>query len=299
LNYKNNIGLHIKLENSLCALLVKAQKFNVLSFQFFLTKESDNKYLKIDNTDLKNFLRITKNLNNLYIHNSYWINLCSGKNIGYQSSIKLLKKEIDLAKKLKIRNLILHPGASTHFKSIPQDPNGKLRGIDNLARALNLILKREHFINLYLENTAHKSSTIGSDLNDFILIKEKLDFPERIAYCIDFAHAFSYGYNIEKTEDFINLLDKTIGLKNIKLIHLNDSLEEKSSKKDKHELIGHGLIGENTLKNLTLHPKLIDLPVILELPNSPEKDIISCLQTVNSWGQPLQTEKFISLTQNK
>ncbi len=283
MNYKRSIGLHLKLGNSLCPLLVKAQKHNISSFQFFLTKDSDHKYLKINPTDLKNFLRITKNLNHLYIHNSYWINLCTDKSIGYQSSIKLLKKEINLAKKLKIQNLVLHPGTATGFKYNVNDPKFKIRGIDNLARALNIILKQERFIKILLENTAHANKTIGSDLEDFTLIKEKLNHPEKVNFCIDLAHAFSYGYNIEITNDFIKTLEKTMGIENIKLIHLNDSLEKKDSKKDKHEYIGQGLIGEETLKNLVKHPKLKDIPIILEVPNSPENSTFSNLQIVNSW----------------
>ncbi len=283
MNYNKNVGLHLKLEDSLCALLVKAQKFNVLSFQFFLTKEHSFRYPKIDPRDLKNFLKISKNLENIYIHSSYWINLCSGKYIGYQTSQRILKKEIDLAKKLNIKNIVLHPGSAGAFKSSKDDPKAKLRGIENLTRALNKLLKYEKNIRILLENTAHGNRTVGSDLYDFKIIKNKLDYPEKVKFCLDLSHAFAYGYNIEKTEEFIEILDSTMGIKNIKLIHLNDSAEKKGAKIDKHEAISKGTIDQNVLKSLIFHPKLQEIPIILEIPNLPDKDIFDSLKTVNSW----------------
>ena len=288
MSYSKSIGLHLKLEDSLCALLVKAQRYNILSFQFFLTKEQSFRYPKIDSRDLKNFLKISKNLQNIYIHSSYWINLCSGKYIGYQTSQRILKKEIDLAKKLNIKNIVLHPGSASAFKSSQQDPKAKFRGIENLTRALNKMLKYEKNIRILLENTAHGNRSIGSNLTDFELIRQKLDYPEKVKFCLDLSHAFSYGYDIEKTEEFINTLDTIIGIENIKLIHLNDSTEKKGARIDKHEAINKGIIGQNTLKNIVLHPKIKDIPIILEIPNQPNNDILDSLKIVQSWHEQLQ-----------
>ena len=277
------LGLHLKLNPDLHSIIQTAQNYKINTFQFFLTKEQNGKYLKLEHKDLKNFLIKRKEFNNLYIHSSYWINLSSGKKIGYQTSQNLLKKEIEFAKKLNIDSIVLHPGSASKFKSTPQDPICKLKGIDCLTKALNQILKKENTIKILLENTAHGNRTIGSNLNDFKLIRERLDFPEKVKFCIDFAHAFSYGYDIENTDSFIKLLDKTMGLENINLIHLNDSVEKKGSKKDKHEIPGNGLIGEKALKNLVKNPKLMNIPIILELPNITEKETMFSLKKVHDW----------------
>ncbi|HML19249.1 MAG TPA: TIM barrel protein, partial [Candidatus Dependentiae bacterium] len=73
-------------------------------------------------------------------------------------------------------------------------------GIDELARSLNYVMKYEREITIVLENTTHGNLSVGSDITDFKLLRAKLDYPERISFCIDTAHAYSYGYDLkEKT----------------------------------------------------------------------------------------------------
>ena len=49
-------------------------------------------------------------------------------------------------------------------------------------------------------------------------------------------------------------IDKEIGLKRLKLIHLNDTNEKLGSKHDRHADIGKGLIGEAGFKLILNHP---------------------------------------------
>ncbi|MFH1461834.1 MAG: deoxyribonuclease IV [bacterium] len=277
------LGLHLKLQNNLYSLISEAQNYKIKIFQFFLTREQTGKYLKLDNKDVKSFLKLRTEFKELYIHSSYWVNLASSKRIGHQTSQRILKKEIELAKKLHANYLVLHPGSASKFKNIPQDPNWKLKGIENLTAALNKIMRKEWRIRILLENTAHANRTIGSNLDDFRLIRERLEFPEKIMFCLDLAHAFSYGYDIEKTDDFIDFVDKTMGIKNIKLIHLNDSIEKKGSKIDKHESPGNGLIGDKTLKALIQSPKFKNTPIILELPNLSSQNTLFSIKTTADW----------------
>lgn len=277
------IGLHIKLKSNLENLIKTAEYFPINIFQFFLIKENTGRYPKLESKDLKIFLKARKNFKKIYIHSSYWINLASGKSVGYKTSQRILKKEIKLSKKLHSNYLVLHPGSATKFKSTPQDPKCKLKGIENLVRALNNVLKNEYSVKILLENTAHANKTIGSDLIDFKLIRERLKFPEKVKFCLDFAHAFSYGYKLDQADDFIKLIDKTMGIENIKLLHLNDSKEKKGSKIDKHEIVGKGFIGEKTLKSLVLHKKLQNIPLILELPNISTKNTLFSLKNIYEW----------------
>lgn len=290
MNYNPDIGLHLKLNENFCSLLVAAQKYNIMSFQFFLVKENSGKYLKIDPQDLKTFVKITKHVPNIYIHSSYWINLCSGNKVGYQTSQKILQKEIDLAKKLNIKKIVMHPGSATKFDNCQENYKCKIKGIDNLTKALNKILQKEHNIKIILENTAHGKKTVGSDLNDFKLIKQKLYYPEKVEFCIDVAHAFAYGYSVNKTNDFINILENSMGTENISLIHINDTSEQQGTKIDKHVAPGKGFIGENTLKNIINHEKLTKKPIILEIPNINAPQTIEALNLVNNWKKAFLIE---------
>jgi deoxyribonuclease-4 len=91
-----------------------------------------------------------------------------------------------------------------------------------------------------------------------------------IHFCLDTAHAFAYGYNLEESEAFVELLDQTMGTQNIKLIHLNDSSQICGSKIDQHEIPGNGLIGKDTLLQLSRHKKLRHIPIIAEPPSGAE-----------------------------
>ncbi|MCK4651398.1 deoxyribonuclease IV [Candidatus Babeliales bacterium] len=281
MNYNRDIGLHLRLIKNLSSLNNEAIDYKIKSFQFFLTKYNDGKYLKITDLERKEFLKIKrKYFSNIYIHSSYWINLATGNKKSLQISISLLKKEIRIAKQLEIKYIVLHPGSATGYKNTTNNISYKQKGIQKFATIFNNILKKEKDIQILLENTSHGKNVIGSNLNDFSLLLELINHPEKINFCIDFAHAFAYGYDIEKTEDFTKLLDKHMKIDKIKLIHLSDSAEEKGSKIDKHEIPGKGCIGEKTLKNLILHKKLNHIPILLELPLIENKVVKKVIESI-------------------
>jgi deoxyribonuclease-4 len=240
--------------------------FDINAVQFFLTKLPKGKYINLKHENLNDFLHIKqRSFSHTYIHCSYWINLATGNTYSLYTSINLLKKEIRMAKKLQIQHLVLHAGSAKGHE--------KITGIETLARVLNHIFKKEHTTTILLENTAHGNKSIGSDLQDFSLLKSKLDFPEKLKFCLDLAHGFSYGYDITNTKDFIHTIDTHMGIKNIQLIHVNDSAEKRGSKLDKHAIPGKGYIGKTVLKNIINHKTLQHIPIILELPSG-EKNVV-------------------------
>lgn len=271
----NQIGLHLRLNQKLQDVIEKAIRLEIPTFQIFFLLP-DGKYIKPEINDKNNFLLLRrKHFGNLYLHASYWINLCSAKNNGYS----FLEKEILWAKKLEFTHLILHPGAATGCKT-------KLEGIDFLAQALNKILKKENDIKIILENTAHSGISIGGDLNEFHILLTKLDHPDKISFCIDTAHAYSFGYNLTDPAEqnkFFELIDQTIGKNNVSLIHLNDTSEELGSKIDKHNIPGYGNIGESALKQFVNHPGLDKIQILLELPNLAEEEEKIILSGINKW----------------
>ena len=162
----------------------------------------------------------------------------------------------------------------------------RLEGIDALAIALNHLFKQERDIILVLENSCHGNLAVGSDIIDFKLLLEKIDKPERINFCIDTAHAYSFGYNIADSaeqEKFIQLLDTTIGIDRIKLIHLNDTLEQLGSRIDRHAIIGEGVIGKDALYHFAMHPQLCHIPLLLELPELTIEEELVVLNKVREW----------------
>ncbi len=270
------IGLHLRFDGSLLALARKAQLLQLPFFQCFLMNSDGDHLLQPSEQEVREFLQLRQYFEAVYVHGSYWINL-AGKTHG--GGLRALQRELRLAKQLEFSHMVLHPGYAKGFAT-------KQQGIGLLARTLNDVLKKEHDVTFVLENTAHGGLSIGGDIQDFALLREYLDHPEKIEFCIDTAHAHSYGYDLineASREAFIAELDAAIGLDAINLIHLNDTSEPIGSKIDKHQLIGQGLMGEAALKNFALHSKVMKNYLLLEPPLITAEQELQVLEMLRSW----------------
>jgi|SaaInlLV_10m_DNA_2_1039722.scaffolds.fasta_scaffold00908_7 deoxyribonuclease IV len=284
LKNKREIGLHLRIENSYSELAEIGIQLGASSLQFFLMPKNLNKYLKVKNEDQKKFLDLSdKFFSNSYIHSSYWIAPANGKKTSARVSERYLKKEIAIAKKLNLNTIVLHAGAASGFPFNKEEPNNRTAGINSVANIINSVLKKENNITILIENTAHGNKIVCSDLQDFTKLKPLLNFPKQVGFCLDLAHAYAYGYEMQDTDKFINLLDQTMGTENIKLIHLNDSAKKLNSKLDKHALIGDGFIGKQNLKNIVNHKTLKHIPLILEPPEMDSDKIKKMISEVQSW----------------
>jgi len=273
---KNRLGVHIRMQTSFDDVIKRADFLRVPFFQCFFVVQETGRFVTVTYDDVRAFLAARRGrFGDLFCHVSYWVNLASLGNNGYPQ----LRREITLAKRLEFTHFVLHAG--TAKGALQKD-----EGIDALAFALNNIFRRERDIIILLENTCHANLAIGSDINDFNQLLEKLDRPERVGFCIDTAHAYSYGYNIASSDgqhDFIALLDKTIGIERVELIHLNDTAENLGSYIDRHVIIGHGVIGEHALKSFAMHPQLQHIPLIMELPELSMQEELAVLEMVRGW----------------
>lgn len=283
----NQIGIHLRLNDAKIAHIVdQAHMFNLSRFQFFVTAPPHHdKYLKISSKDKTLFKKEFGTQADLYIHSSYWINPSTGKKESAAISEQLLKKELLIAKQLGVKSLVLHPGSAKGYPYQEDDPFANKRGIQALSKMLNRILKNETDVSILLENTAHGNYAIGSDLNDFIAIKNYMEFPEKVGFCIDLAHAYSFGYNLAYVDDFAHLLEKTIGLNTIKLIHLNDTEEQLGSKKDRHAFPGLGKIGKQTITQIINSIHFKNIPKICEIPLLEVEKIKEFILEINSLSQ--------------
>jgi deoxyribonuclease-4 len=271
------IGLHLRITAGIADVMQRACEFQLALFQCFLIDQHTKRHISIEKKDIQEFASARDTFNFLPVHGAYWINV-SGKEFAVGQYI--LQRELEIAKRLNFSHYILHPGSAASWKD-------KRIGIDSLVRILNTITKHEQDITIVLENTAHGGYSIGSNLEDFRLIKEKLDFPEKISFCIDTAHAHAFGYDIvssEGSEQFIQLLENTVGIEAISLIHLNDTKEKRGSHKDQHEIIGNGMIGKQALVRFLNDSRLSKIPVILELPALSDEEQKNIVAMVHEWS---------------
>lgn len=270
-----DIGLHLRLNESLQALANRALALDLKTFQCFFLHQKTMRFIRPSAQEVAAFLDVRQNFNKLYAHASYWINLASSADV----SLRPLEIELDLSKRLQFDALIVHPGCT-------KDSPDHTAGIDMFVRRLNAILKNEHDINIVLENTAHGKRSIGSDLDDFRFILEKADYPEKISFCIDTAHAHAYGYELNSPEGrelFYAKVENTIGFERVALLHINNTYGDAGSLLDRHALLDKGSIELAALKAFVLHSKLLEVPVIMELPETEHAVEREHMLLVNGW----------------
>ena len=207
-------------------------------------------------------------INPVFIHISYLINLASPDPRLYNGSIQAYIEDIQEAEKLGADFIVTHMGS---HKETSEDA-----GIKRLVEALNKILEktRGSKVGILLENTSGSGSWLGYRFyhQQKILkgLKEK-SRAERVGLCLDTAHAYLAGYNLstqQGLEKMIEEIQEMVGIKLVKLIHLNDAAGELGCHHDRHDHIGRGHIGLAGMKRIINYPKLKNIPMILETPKS-------------------------------
>ena len=202
-------------------------------------------------------------LENVVIHAPYIVNLGNLENFDF--SVSFLRGEVERASLLGIKNVVLHPGASVSYD--------RKDSIESIIKGLNLILDNEYDVRICLETMAGKGTEIGININELKTIIDGVKFKNKIGVCLDTCHLNDSGIDLNKFNEYINEFDKEIGLDYIKVIHVNDSKNEIGSHKDRHENIGIGTIGFDTLIKIIYDERFKDIPKILETPYVTENDL--------------------------
>ena len=155
--------------------------------------------------------------------------------------------------------IVLHPGA--HVGA------GSDIGIQKIIEGLNEVITADDQVQIALETMAGKGSECGRTFEELAMIIDGVTHNDKLSVCMDTCHIHDAGYNI--VEDFdgvLNEFDKIVGIDRIKVLHINDSKNERGAHKDRHENIGFGHIGFDALSYIVHHPQLMSIPKILETP---------------------------------
>ena len=215
----------------------------------------------------------------LVIHDNYLINLASIDPTIRSKSILAFRGELERAAIIGAEYLVAHPG-SYKGQSVEEGIINFTRGLAEAAEGV-----ATGSVMLLLECTAGSGSAIGSRFEELHAIRELAatltDLP--IGYCLDTCHLLAAGFDIASEEGLdltIRGAEHILGMKNVKLIHANDSKTPLGSRTDRHENIGEGHIGADAFRRILAHPKLTKLPFILETPVDNEGDDIRNLETL-------------------
>lgn len=197
----------------------------------------------------------------IVVHAPYIINLANTvKPETFELAVTFLKKEIERTAAMRSRILVLHPGS--HVDA------GAEAGIAQIIKGLNMVLDEdEHDVYIALETMAGKGSEIGRTFEELRWIYDGVHKKERLRVCFDTCHINDAGYDlVHDYEGVLAHFDEVIGLGQIAVIHVNDSLNPLGSHKDRHANIGQGTIGFETLHRIVHDERFADIPKILETP---------------------------------
>jgi deoxyribonuclease IV len=194
-------------------------------------------------------------------HDSYLINLASPDPVLRQRSIDSFIRELERCAALKLQYLVSHPG---NFM------DDRVSGIERNAEAIGIGLERvPGNTMLLLEMTAGAGTVLGSSFEEMATLIEKVPLPyrKRLGVCVDTAHILAAGYDMVNDYDGVwARFDNVIGRRRLRLMHLNDSKVALGSRKDRHELIGEGAIGEGAFRRIMNDPRLAGIGKIIETP---------------------------------
>lgn len=197
----------------------------------------------------------------IVVHAPYIINLANTvKPETFTLAVEFLEKEIIRTAAMRSKILVLHPGSSLDA--------GVDAGIAQIVRGLNQVLdQNEDDIFIALETMAGKGSEVGRSFEELARIYEGVHKKERLRVCFDTCHVNDAGYDlVHDYEGVFRHFDEVLGLDQIAVFHINDSMNPCGAHKDRHANIGKGYLGEEILKKLVHDPRFEEIPKILETP---------------------------------
>lgn len=212
-------------------------------------------------------------------HNSYLTNLASPSTDVWKRSLNAQRTELERCESLHIPFCVMHPGAHLGRPRKPRSPNDlnaspnpdELAGLRRIVKALDHLHRSlpGYRTITCLESTVGSGTNLGYSFQQLAFIREHVKQPERVGYCIDTCHLTAAGYDLSTSGNAAEVLDRfdtQCGMKNLRAIHLNDSIGILGSRLDRHAHIHEGCCGRGCFVSIMNHPALRTVPKILETP---------------------------------
>ena len=259
------IGSHVSFnnKNQLVGSVNEAISYGSNTFMFYTgsTQSTMRSEINDELTYEAYKLMLENNINskNVIVHAPYIINLANRLHEDkYMFYVDFFAEELNRVKKLGFDKIVLHPGSAVNCSSE--------EGIKNIIDGLNLVLEKTSDTIILLETMAGKGNELGINIFEIKSIIEGINNKDRIGVCLDTCHLNDSGVDISKFDEYLDEFDKGIGINYIKCVHVNDSMNPINSHKDRHQNIGYGTIGFDSLCNVIYNSRLEGIPFILETP---------------------------------
>ena len=273
-------GFHISIAGGFSRVIERAQRTSCETIQLFSRNPRGWKYnpLNLDEVEQFKAKLASTNISPCVLHLPYLPNLAAVKSALYTKSINSLCEDLRRAETLSIPFLIIHVGNRVTLS--------EEEAIEKVVKGINESLQRvSNQVVILLENTAGQGTELGFNFLQLKNILSGVENKKRIGICLDTAHAFQAGYDLSTKkglDDTLSEFDRLIGLKNLYLLHLNDSKSPLASHSDRHWHIGKGYIGLKGFRNIVNHPLLNHLPGIMETPRKDLKEDLRNMKVMRS-----------------
>lgn len=257
-----NIGCHISIAGGVFNAPERAALLGCECFQMFSRSPQGGKAPELTTEVIEKWKAGMKkwNIKNAYIHTPYYVNFASMDNRIRHGSISVIREELERASLLGVKYIMTHLGSA---KEVERSEGIKMVA-DGLKKVFDGYSGSAKFL---IENSAGSGTVIGDTFEEINKIVELTNNKNIAGVCLDTQHSFASGYDWRTKKSFkeaISRIDNEYGLKNIKLMHVNDSKVEFNAKRDRHEHIGDGYIEKKPFGDIVSLAKKYDIDMVLE-----------------------------------
>ena len=261
------IGAHVSVAGGVFNAPLRAKELDAIGFAMFVKNQRQWVAKPYTDADIEEF-KVNMNAcgykaDQILPHAGYLINMANPDEEAHAKSMNSLMDELKRCEQLGLSMLNIHPGS--HLRKITP-----AEGCERVAMSINTALSKSSGVKIVIENTAGTGGNLGSNFEEIKAMIDGVDDKSRVGVCIDTMHSFGAGYDIRDLDGFqstIDHFDKTVGLKYLSGMHLNDSKVELNAHRDRHESLGKGFLGMDVFKAIMQDVRFENMPLVLETPN--------------------------------
>lgn len=260
------IGAHMSIAKGFAqAIKDSVQELDCRSMQIFLKSPRGGKIKPLQPAEIEAYQQSYEDHNFEFVvgHSSYLLNLAKPLDFADNWQMDSLLDDFQKLSNLKGKGLVYHVGK--YLKTTYEEAESHL--VENLKILLDKA--SSHKVPLLLENCAGQGTEMGTSFEQVAAVLNKVEAGDMLGVCIDSCHAHSAGYDLstpENVQKFFDQIQNTITLQKVVCFHLNDSKTPFASRKDRHETLGKGSIGEGGLAAFATLATKHNIPLILETP---------------------------------
>lgn len=288
------IGSHVSLKSPDYYLgsVKEALSYNSSTFMFYTGAPQNSFRLPLERLKIEEGRELIKQSSldesKIIVHAPYIINIANKLNEKlFEMSKDILLNEIKRVAGFNLKILVLHPGSHVG--------TGIENGLNSIVQALDDVFSKDDSdVKIALETMAGKGNEMGTNFEQLAYIIKHVKDNHLLGVCFDTCHVNDEGLDVKNVDKTLEEFDRIIGLDRLFCIHINDSKNPLGSHKDRHENIGYGEIGFDCIYQYVHHPKLVNVPKILETPyvdgKAPYKQEIKMLldgKYIPSWKDNL------------